>query len=273
MTLSERHSQCQSRLPGETRPLRSLIFSISYTNESMQMSSGKGLSLDAYRKVNRIAECISGRISSLEEACASISNIKIVCDKETASLKEIENRRPGVVFPDSFLKGVLIRDIPESTLPDDFITPFDANYVVGANRKRYGYEVGFDTNSFVDNCQRMKDYAGSHYTQVGKLPLYYAGEGKNRVEVFRATGATITGKYKLIPFHDRANCRYIHVNRDFSIAIYNRNSKVLLFPSLTEKLLSYYGAKQVFPFSKTLLSFNHRSDFVSNVLRIFPLES
>jgi hypothetical protein len=89
------------------------------------------------------------------------------------------------------------------------------------------------------------------YVRVGRLPLYVAVEGKNRVRAFRAAGKAITGFTVASRFPD-PEALELHEIADSSgtaapdVAVSDTRSgavRVLALPSITASLLEAYGAR------------------------------
>ncbi|HTU72641.1 MAG TPA: hypothetical protein VMG38_03900 [Trebonia sp.] len=87
------------------------------------------------------------------------------------------------------------------------------------------------------------------YVRVGRLPLYVAVEGKNRVRAFQAAGKAITGFTGTAPFPDPAALE-LHEIADSSgaasdVVLVDESGavRVLVLPGVTVPVLEAYGAR------------------------------
>jgi hypothetical protein len=124
--------------------------------------------------------------------------------------------------------------------------------VVGGNFKDYSNQ-----NQSINACNQLNSSASRgcgapSYHRVGNFPIYFAGEGKNRVDLFRKHAFDITADVKdtNYPAPEALKIHRCIFGDSYFVScsdksIYNSNKLIYVaFPELTIPLLEAYGVQK-----------------------------
>jgi hypothetical protein len=161
------------------------------------------------------------------------------------------------IAPYSFARLVLPSDADGGEYrrfaPDDMVLEeIDPSLVIGGTYQRGWPTVLGARELDLINAKAARAVPGADtaYVRVGRLPLYVAIEGKNRVRAFRTAGKAITGFTSIARFPD-PEALELHEVADSAgsgapdVAVSDSRSgavRVLALPSVTAPVLEAYGA-------------------------------
>jgi hypothetical protein len=173
---------------------------------------------------------------------------------------------PGSSLSGSLLYGIAPRSFARLVLPsgpdggqyrqpraeDMALAEIDPSLVIGGTYQRGWLAVPGARELDLINAKAAAAAPGldTAYVRVGKLPLYVAVEGKNRVRAFRAAGEAITGFTATDRFPD-PEALHLHEIADPSgtaapdVALSDESGalRVLALPCVTVPVLEAYGAR------------------------------
>ena len=199
---------------------------------------------DISRKLGAVVQIPGGDIDA-RSACLRFIGFRDTLDrmlKESGAYRSagFHNTLP-FDYMDSMLPGTVIRPRGHATSEE-----IDPDFVIGCPWRHHWPPADPKETMNKLNAAEPGSLDRASYTQIGTLPLYLAGEGKNRVELFQRHGRKIRADVTQAPFPTG-----VEVCRDISgahwLATWINEYKVkmaapILFPDIAIPIYRLLGA-------------------------------
>jgi hypothetical protein len=174
---------------------------------------------------------------TLEEACADLVALKDRFDKFMQSQRPSEGPW-GELWsspPDIFVRAAFLRMSGWQQIGPDRIEEIPSHLVIGGRYKTYD-----EVDDPVRLMASLNASGSSILYRLGPLPLYYAYEGKNRVEVFKRYRMPIRAWVRQIDFPP-PGAMLLQPDIFLHQAVWWGGGKALLFPDVTLPILRFFG--------------------------------
>lgn len=193
-----------------------------------------------YREFLRDPRCAQPAPHNLEQACANLVRLKDSFDEFMREKVSLEGHFTDVwsAHPSDFVRCAFLRMSAWQQVAPDRVEEIPPHLVIGGRYRNY------DRPADPDRLMRELNASGSAIVcRLGTLPLYYAAEGKNRVEVFKHHQRPLRATVRQIWFPPPGKL-ILQPDLFLHQAVWLGGGKALLFPEVTEAILRQYGTRR-----------------------------
>lgn len=192
-----------------------------------------------YREFLRDPRSVQPIAQNLEEACANLVRLKDRFDEFMREKVPLDGHLTNVwsAHPADFVRCAFLRMSTWQQVAPDHIEELPSHLVIGGRYRTY------DPPADPDKLMRDLNASGSGIVcRLGTLPLYYAIEGKNRVELFKHHQRPLRATVRQIWFPP-PGILVLQPDVFLHQAVWLGGGKALLFPEVTAAVLRQYGLK------------------------------
>jgi len=190
-----------------------------------------------YDEFLRDPRCAQPTPRDLEEACANLVRLKDGFDEFMREKICLDGHFTDVwsAHPADFVMCAFLRMSAWEQVAPDRVEEIPSHLVIGGRYQTY------DPPADPEKLMRDLNASGSSIVcRMGTLPLYYAIEGKNRIELFKHYKRPLRANVRQIwfPPPDKLVLQpdvFLHQ------AVWLGGGKALLFPEVTSAILRQYG--------------------------------
>jgi hypothetical protein len=192
-----------------------------------------------YREFLRDPRSAQPEPGNLEDACANLVRLKDRFDEFMREREPFEGHFTDIWSspPDVFMSCAFLRMRGWPQIAPDRVEEIPSHLVIGGRYRTY------DPPDDPDRLMQDLNASGSGIVcRMGTLPLYYAIEGKNRVELFKRHRRALRATVRQMPFPAPGEL-VLQPDMFLNQAVWDGRGggKALLFPEVTLPILRHHG--------------------------------